>query len=306
MVTEALCNPGDIMLVEDPTYFVFRGIMQSHGLQARAIRLTNYGIDLSHLEEVLRSLERSGDLPRVKMLYLVSYFQNPTGITTDFENKVGALRLLRKFERAAGHPLYLLEDGAYRELRFTGEDIPSSMVATNFASRIIYTSTYSKPYATGVRVGYGLLPEPLFTVVRRIKGNHDFGTANFLQHLLARVLESGVYKEHVQELRARYAYKAQVMTTALRKHFPVQWDEPRGGLYVWAKLPPAIKSGVKSKFFQRALKNDVLYVPGELCYADDPTRPKPNHEMRLSFGNATEQEIQAGVARLGEVLSGML
>jgi len=127
-------------------------------------------------------------------------------------------------------------------------------------------------------------------------------SANFLQHPLARALESGVYHAHLKDLRARYAHKAQVMTTALRKHFPVQWDEPRGGLYVWAKLLSTIKSGVKSKFFQCSLKNGVLYVPGELCYADDSTRPKPNHEMRLSFGNATEQEIQTGVARLGEVL----
>ncbi len=85
MATEALCDPGDIVLVEDPTYFVYLGIVQSHGLRARGVRLKPDGVDLAHLEEILQSLKRSGELRRVKLFYLVSYFQNPTGITTSFE-----------------------------------------------------------------------------------------------------------------------------------------------------------------------------------------------------------------------------
>src|SRR5207253_1136335 len=125
----------------------------------------------------------------------------------------------------------------------------------------------------------------IFTAVARIKGNHDFGTANLLQQLLARALATGAYDRHLPLLRHRYSVKAARMTKAIRKHFPdeVKWDEPGGGLYVWAQLPPRLKSGVKSKLFQTALKRDVLYVPGELCYCDDDTRAKPNHEMRLSF-----------------------
>ena len=122
MTTEALCDEGDIVLVEDPTYFVFLGILQSRGLRARAVRLERDGLDLAHLESVLQSLKRSGELRRVKMIYLVSYFQNPTGVTTGFEKKCGVLKLLKKFERAAGHPIYLLEDAAYRELCFPGRD----------------------------------------------------------------------------------------------------------------------------------------------------------------------------------------
>jgi 2-aminoadipate transaminase len=82
----------------------------------------------------------------------------------------------------------------------------------------------------------------------------------------------------------------------------VQWWEPQGGLYFWARLPKAVPAGVKSKLFQRAVAQDVLYVPGELCYASDPTRKKPDHEMRLSFGGGTEENIHAGIARLGGVL----
>jgi 2-aminoadipate transaminase len=348
ITTEALCDEGDIVLVEDPTYFVYLSILQSRGLRARAVRLERDGLDLAHLESVLQSLKRSGELRRVKMIYLVSYFQNPTGVTTCFEKKAGALKLLKKFERAAGHPIYLLEDAAYRELCFqkdnkaqssvstpsprpSGEragargfelenhwtphpapllvwrgegDIKSALAALGAADRVIYAGTFTKPFATGARVGYGVLPEPVFSAVKHIKGNHDFGTANLLQQLFVRALASGIYERQVARLQKRYARKARVMKLAIQKHFPpaVEWWEPEGGLYFWARLPRNVPTGVKSKVFQTALKNDVLYVPGEICYADDAARRKPNHEMRISFGNASEADIREGIKRLGAVL----
>jgi 2-aminoadipate transaminase len=304
MVTEALCDPGDIVLVEDPSYFVYLGILQSHGLGARGIRMENDGLDLAHLEAVLQTLKRNGSLRRVKLLYFVSYFQNPTSITTSFEKKAGALKLLRQFERAAGHPIYLLEDAAYRGLRFEGEEIKSSLCVRGQSERVLYGGTYSKPFATGVRIGFGLLPEPVLSAVLRIKGNHDFGTSNLLQQLLARAISSGQYAKHLANLRLRYAHKARVMGEAMTEHFPaaVEWQKPAGGLYIWARLPRSVKSGSKSKLFQTALANEVLYVPGELCYADDPSRRKPNHEMRLSFGAATEEKLRAGIARLGKAM----
>jgi 2-aminoadipate transaminase len=348
LTTEALCDEGDIVLVEDPTYFVYLSILQSRGLRARGVRLERDGLDLAHLESVLQSLRRTGELRRVKLFYLVSYFQNPTGVTTSFEKKRGLLKLLKKFERAAGHPIYLLEDAAYRELRFqkgnqaqssvstpsprpSGEragarglglenhwaphpapllvgrgegEVQSALAVPGAAGRVIYAGTFSKPFATGVRVGYGILPEPLFTVVKHIKGNHDFGTSNLLQHLVVRALASGIYGRHVARLRRRYVHKARVMKRAIEKHFSpaVEWREPEGGMYFWARLPRNVPTGVKSKVFQTALKNDVLYVPGEICYADDATRRKPNHEMRISFGNASEADIREGIKRLGKVL----
>jgi 2-aminoadipate transaminase len=304
MVTEALCDAGDIVLVEDPTYFVYLGILQSHGIRARGVRLERNGLNLAHLETVLERLKRSGALRRVKLLYLVSYYQNPTGVTTSFAKKHAVLALLTKYERAAGHAIYLLEDTAYRELRFAGADVKSTLAAKGCSERVILAGTYSKPFATGARVGFGFLPEPVFTTVTRIKGNHDFGTSNLLQQLLARVLDSGCYDRHLQLLRKRYARKALVMRRALAAHFPkaVEWWEPAGGLYFWARLPKGISAGVKSRVFQTALKNDVLYVPGELCYADDPARAKPDNEMRISFGGASEENIREGIARLGAVL----
>jgi 2-aminoadipate transaminase len=304
MLTEALCNPGDIVLVEDPTYFVYLGILQSHGIHARAVRLTPAGLEIDHLERVLEQLKRSGQLPRLKMLYQVTYFQNPTGWTSPLERKAAALALLRKYEKWAGHPIYLLEDAAYRELRFAGDDEPSALATRKYRDRVLYAGTYSKPFATGVRVGFGILPEPVRTAVLRIKGNHDFGTSNLLQQLLLRALETCKYESHLEEVHRRYRRKAQLMTNAIQSHFPanVAWTEPRGGLYVWATLPSGKTSGVKSRLFRSALDRDVLYVPGELCYAVDPARPKPNRDMRISFGGAADGDIPLGIARLGSIL----
>ena len=305
MTLEALCDEGDIVLVEDPTYFVFLSILQSRNLKARGVKLERDGIDLVHLEKVLERLKKSGELRRVKALYLVTYFQNPTGVTTSLAKKRAVLKLLKKFERAAGHPIYLIEDAAYRELRFDhGADVPTALTVPGAKARVIYAGTYSKPFATGVRVGFGILPEPVYTAVLRIKGNHDFGTANLLQHLLARALASGVYDRQVSKVQKNYARKAVVMKRALAEHFPANVEiwEAGGGLYFWARLPKNISAGVDSKIFQAALKNDVLYVPGELCYADDSSRRKPANEMRISFGNASAENIRFGIRRLGAVL----
>ena len=308
MVTEALCDPGDIVLVEDPSYFVYLGILQSHGVRTRGIRMQSDGLDLAQLEHTLKALQRRGQLARAKLLYLVSYYQNPTGLTTSFEKKAAALKLLRQYERAAGHALYLLEDAAYRELRFHGEDVQSALAMPQAQERVIYAGTYSKPFATGARVGFGLLPKSVFTPAVRIKGNHDFGSSNLLQQLLARALESGLYESHLSILRNRYAQKAKVTRKALQEHFPaaVEWREPQGGLYFWPRLPSPLTSGTRSRFFRQALRRGVLYVPGALCYAEDPSRAKPDNELRLSFGAATERNICLGIERMGEIVHRLL
>jgi 2-aminoadipate transaminase len=306
MVSEALCNPGDVVLVEDPTYFVFLGIAQSHGLACRGIRLQPDGLDLDHLAQTLEQLKRERRLKRIKLLYLVTYYQNPSGTTTCPEKKAAILRLLRRYEWAAGHPIYLLEDAAYRELRFAGPDLPSALAYA--PDRVIYAGTFSKPFATGARVGFGILPDPVRRVVLRIKANHDFGTANLLQKLVARAFESGLYESHLATIRKRYSRKAQIMSSAIKEHFPesVQPRPAQGGLYLWVRLPRSINTSIQSALFRKALRHQVLYVPGNLCYAHDPSRRRPASEMRLSFGGASEPDIRQGIRRLGRVLTSTL
>ena len=157
-------------------------------------------------------------------------------------------------------------------------------------------------------MGFGLLPEPLRSTVLHIKANHDFGSSNLLQHLLAGALGSGRYEKHLVQLRKRYASKATVMLEAMKAHCPpaVRWEQPQGGLYIWARLPLRVRSGIESKLFRAALAKEVMYVPGKLCYAKDRTRREPDHEMRLSFGAATEPNIRTGISRLGAAMHELL
>jgi len=108
----------------------------------------------------------------------------------------------------------------------------------------------------------------------------------------------------VARVRKRYESKSRVMVKAIRESFPdwVDWQVPDGGLYVWASLRKSMNTGMKSKFFQRAMDAGVLYVPGQLCYADDPTRPRPTHQMRLSYGAASANAIREGISRIGKLL----
>ncbi len=306
LVTEVLCDPGDIILVEDPTYFVYLSIMQSHGIEARGVKMTPTGVCPEDLERVLAELHASGDLHRLKFFYSVTYFQNPTGITTEQSTKQAALECLRRYEQILKRPIYYLEDAAYRELAFPGYTAPPSALSLpEYRDRIIYTSTFSKPFATGLRIGFGILPTELGAPVLSVKGNHDFGSANFLQQILAGALGSDHYTQHLEKVNRGYARKARTMVKAINAYFPdrVQITEPHGGLCLWAHLPGTATTGPKSALFREALEKKVLYVPGEFAFADDPTRRKPRSTMRLSFGSAAPKAITTGIERLGKVIT---
>ena len=305
LVTEALCDPGDIVLIESPTYFVYLSILKYFGVQSRSIPLQPDGMDIQHLEEQLEALKKSGQIKRLKMIYLVSYFQNPTSRNTSLAKKKAMMDLARRYESAAGHPIYLLEDAAYRELSFGQTPPAPSMLSLPGASkRVIYSGTYSKPFATGIRVGFGISPSPLHQTLCHLKGNQDFGTAEFLQAILEKALASGMYDRHLEVIRKGYAKKSDRMCRMIQRHFPasVSWHPPEGGLYVWARLPQPNQTGPQSALFKASLKANVLYVPGCYAFGDDVLGPERQEAMRLSFGNANLKMIDEGIRRLGEVI----
>lgn len=308
LLTEILVDPGDIILCEDPTYFVYLGALKSHGGEFRCVPMDEQGMEPDALRHRLQELHQDELLDRVKMLYLVTYYQNPAGITTTVERKKKLLEVLREFEDKAEHPIYLVEDAAYRELRFEGPEIPSALVHKEFADRILYVGTYSKPFATGIRVGFGRLPRQVRDLALMVKANHDFGTSHLLQQLLVRALRNGSYANHVDRLRNHYQEKAGVMLTAMEKEFPasLKWRKPCGGLSLWAWGPTSLDTSGTSALFQSAMDREVLFVPGSLCYAPDETRALPNHEMRLSFGAASKANIEEGIHRLGKALHEIL
>jgi 2-aminoadipate transaminase len=301
-VAEALLNPGDIVLTEAPSYFVYHSTLASHGAEVIGVPMDDLGMRTDLLETQLLRLEQAGKLDRLKMMYTVDYFQNPSGLSLAPERRRHLLELARRFSKR--HRVLVFEDAAYRELRFDGPDVRSVKCLDTTNEYVVYTSTFSKPCSPGIRVGYGLLPRDLVAPVLRFKGNHDFGSANLAQHLADRMLANGTYDRHLADVRAAYKAKRDVMHEALEAAFrewpAVKWALPAGGMYCWVKFPPDVPTGPGSALMEESLREGVLYVPGQFCHVTDPNGGRPVNEIRLCYGVATVAQIREGVRRLAK------
>jgi 2-aminoadipate transaminase len=304
LVSEVLVDPGDIVLVAAPTYFAYLGTLHGVGAKVVSIPADHDGMQLDALEEALRGIESAGELSRVRLIYLVSYYENPSGISLSAERRRGVVELARRWSKQ--QRILILEDAAYRELHYSGPELPSVWGFDTPRDGVILAQTFSKSFSPGLRVGYGVLPRDLVGPVHDRKGNEDFGSANFNQHLLATVFEQGLYYEHVEMLRGVYRAKRDSMLAAADRYFSdiagVEWVHPHGGLYVWMTLPPHIEPGFDSPLFERAVKvEEVMYVPGEVCYAA-PVDTRPKNQMRLSFGTQDAPGIDEGMHRLSRAV----
>lgn len=300
LVCEILLDPGDICLVAGPTYFVFLGNLEGVGAEVVTVETDDGGMRPDALDAALSQISDQGRLDRVKLIYLVSYYDNPSGRCLAAERRGPILDIARKWSQ--DQRILILEDAAYRELRYDGPALPSVWSHDDAGDMVVYTQTFSKSFSPGLRVGFGVVPSELVKPLCDRKGNEDFGSAHFNQHLLATVLESGLYAEHVDEVRAAYTLKRDAMLAAADRYFAdidgVSWVHPHGGLYVWMSLPEQIETGFDSPLFESATKtHGVMYVPGELAYAG-PLETRPRHQMRLSFGVQTPEGIDDGMRRL--------
>ncbi len=308
LVAEMLLDPGDICLVAAPTYFVFLGVL--HGVGARVIPVPSddNGMQMDALESELERLDEAGELHRVKLIYLVSFFENPSGVSLSAERRSQAVDLARRWSR--DHRIFILEDAAYRELCYDGPELPSAWSFDTTRETVILAHTFSKSFSPGLRVGFGVVPDELLEPLCERKGNEDFGSANFNQHLIAKVFEQGLYESHVEKVRASYRNKRDCMLAAADEHFSelpgVSWVHPHGGLYVWMSLPESIETGFESPLFHQATQVEkIMYVPGEICYAG-PLEQRARNQMRLSFGVETPGGIEQGMHRLARAIRAVL
>jgi 2-aminoadipate transaminase len=299
MIGELLLDPGDIVITEAPSYFVYHGNLTSLGVRTLQVPMDEQGMDTNLLEDLLTRLEKSGELDRVKLIYTIDYFQNPTGLTLSMLRREHLMKLVRRFSKK--QRIFILEDAAYRELRFDGLDVPSIKSLDHDNAHVILAMTFSKPMAPGLKTGYGIMPTELVAPLLRFKGNHDFGSSNLAQHLLDRLLSNGVYERHVEVLREVYRQKRDTILDALTEEFAdseeMKWTEPQGGMYVW--LTHALETGPDSPFMHACLREGVLYVPGQFCYVNGANGTPPNNEARLCFGVATPAQLREAVRRLG-------
>lgn len=304
LVAEALLDPGDVVITGAPSYFVFQGTLQSKGVRILSVPCDEHGMDTEALADLLRRLNRS-ELARLRLIYVVDYFDNPSGMTLSLPRRQQLVELVRKYSR--DHRILILEDAAYRELRYDGNDLPSIKSFDDRNEYVILAMTFSKPCSPGLKTGYAFVPGELKEPLLRLKGNHDFGSNNFTQHILHRLLTSGAYDRHLAKLIEVYRSKRDVLIDALTKEFHpgwgVRWHRPAGGLYVWARFLEEVDAGPRSRLMQEALKEGVLYVPGQFCYACEPA---PSHEMRLSFGVVPVASLREGARRLARAVAAVL
>jgi 2-aminoadipate transaminase len=307
LVTETLLDPGDIVLCSSPSYFVYLGLLKNLGVRAVGVACDQRGIIPEALEEQFNRLAHAGELARVKALYLVSYCDNPRGVTLPEDRR----RRLMEICVGSSHrpPIYVIDDLAYRPLQLTGQPVASLLSFDPTGQHTIVAGTFSKSFSPGLRVGWGILPRELVQPVCHQKGNIDFGSPNFNQHLMHRVLQLGCFDAHVQRLKQTYRDKLTVclraMEVSLARLPGVQWIVPDGGIYVWLQLPEEIPTGTHGQLFQRAIERGVLYVPGEYCYPDEGAR-KLLGSIRLSYGVPSAAAIEEGIAALGQAIADVM
>jgi len=304
LVGEVLIDPGDIVLVAAPTYFVFLSVLKGIAARVVSVPADDDGMRMDLLEDALARIEAAGELDRVKLIYLVSYYENPSGISLSAERRRQAVEIAHRWSKR--HRIFILEDAAYRELRYDGPALPSVWSFDAEREHVILAQTFSKSFSPGLRIGYSLLPRDLVGPVCDRKGNDDFGSAHFNQHLLATVFELGLYDSHAAKVRATYRSKRDAMLRAADRYFShlpgVHWVHPHGGLYVWMTLSDSIDTSFRGRLFKEAVENEkVMYVPGDLCYAGPPDS-RPSHQMRLSFGVQDETGIDIGIQRLARAV----
>ena len=303
LLNDSLTDPGDIILCASPSYFVYLGAMANIGAHAVGVATDDEGLIPEALEESLARYEDAGELNRVKAIYVCTYFDNPGGVTTSASRRASIVEIAQRWSKAG--KIYVIEDAAYRELRYEGPDVPSMRSFDDQGDTVIVAGTFSKSYSPGIRVGWGILPPELVQPTLDQKSNLDFGSPNFSQHLMHEVLARGLFERHVQRLRKSYRSKLAAMLDSSDEFLApingVDWVRPTGGLYVWLSLPAEFDTGPSGRLFELAAERGVLYVPGEYCFPNEGRLVENNH-IRLSFGVQSPDNIRRGVEALGEAI----
>jgi len=303
LIAEVLLDPGDIALCAAPSYLVWTGVVKGVGARSLGIATDDQGLIPEALDAELARLESIGELERVKLIYVIPYFDNPRGISMPAARRAAVVEIAQRWSKH--HPIHVLSDNAYRELRYRGDDIPDTITHDSMLETVIVAGTFSKSFAPGIRLGYGVLPAHLVGPVTDIKSNIDFGSPCLNQHIMAEVISSGLYDAQVHRVCDNYQHKLQVMLSACDEHLSqidgVHWVRPDGGLYVWVELPASLDAGSHGELFEVALREGVFYVPGECCFAAEGAPSRPN-SMRLSFGVQSPERIRTGIAALARAI----
>ena len=217
LVCDALVDPGDIVIAANPSYFVYTGTLQSLDANVMCVPMDEDGMDVEAVAALLERLDREGKLSRVKLVYCTSYFDNPTGLSLSPGRRRQLLDIVRSYDNR--QRILILEDAAYRELRYDGPAMRSMKSMDVEGHHTILSLTFSKPFAPGLKLGYSAMPDDLLHAVLQQKGNHDFGSSNLAQHIALEAMRDGSYGRHVELLIASYRKKRDAILAALTERF---------------------------------------------------------------------------------------
>jgi 2-aminoadipate transaminase len=286
LVCSAMLNPGDVVLSEEPTWMGAVRIFKAHKATCVGVPVDNEGMRLDILETRLAEFKAQGIQP--KLIYVIPTFQNPTGVTTPLHRRVRLLELAKEYNVA------IMEDDAYFDLRFSGERIPM-LITLDDAGLVIYTGTFSKIMAAGMRLGWIVGPAQLIEKAAKLKA--DGGTSPFASNVAAEYAASGELAEHIVDLVDIYRSRRDTMADALKAEMPegVEWAEPNGGFFMWLTLPEGCDSVA---MLPEARAHGVEFLPGTGCYFDGSGRSN----IRLSFSFSDEDAIRRGVKILAGII----
>lgn len=288
--TKVLCNEGDTVIVEDPSFIGALNCFRSYNVNLVGVPLEDDGIDLEKLEQALRAN------PNTRFIYLIPNFQNPTGITTSLEKRRAVYALARKFG------VLILEDNPYGDLRFEGEAVPS-IKSMDEDGRVIYVGSFSKILSTGIRIGYIVVPQGLFGRLVVAKQCTDVHTSMPIQLLCHKFLTQGGIDAHIEGIRGIYAHKCRHMLREMDGRFPgwVRYTRPSGGIFVWVGMPGSIDG---NEYATRLVKeHKVCVVPGSAFSAQANT---PSSAFRMNFTASTDEQIAQGVDACAKLLHAMI
>lgn len=290
IVTQEFVNEGDIILTESPCFVGALSVFETYGARIISIPIDQYGIEIEALKNILSNLKT-----RPKFLYVTPNFHNPAGILYTEERKRQLLEVL------SGTGIILLEDDAYSDLYFDDQDKDAVRPMKAMKSKevdIIYTGSFSKILGPGFRLGYMLSSHEIFEKAEMIKQALDACTSNFMQILAHQFMSKGYLEKYLLFLRSEYQERKNLMQRSLEKYMPapIHWNEPKGGFYIWIKLPSYMKS---SQLFKTSLEKGVVFVTGRTF---DPDNNKDDR-LRLSFSNMPKNEIEKGVRILSRIIS---
>lgn len=283
-------RPGDIVLVEAPTYHETLQLFRDHGLQPQQVPTDHDGLLIDALAQRLEALARRGQ--RARFLYTIPNFQNPSGITLAARRRRPALEL------ADRHGLLVLEDDVYRDLCYEGQ-VPPSLFALDAGHRVLRIGSFSKILAPGVRMGWlmgptGLIERLIGSGLRCMSG----GANPLMANILATYCQEGLLEPHIARLRQIYRERRDAMLSALESHMPAgaTWTRPGGGFFIWLSLPERLRA---AEVAARARESRLLVPVGDPFFAETPS----GQCLRLAFSFVTPDRIEEGIETLGKITS---